>query len=218
MADTDPWKDSQPEATKPPKKKMSGCLLASLVVGGLGLVGMLVCCGGAAWFGTKMIPVVTQSPAEVAEVGQKAFHIDIPEDFLAETAITMDNPFFIMRIAQFKHKQDKGKIALGMIKLKVGDPKQADMNSRQFRASFEQEMRGTCDIKSSKSHDITINGQKATAVVEEAKDRNNGKEVRIVSSEFNLPSGQSFIMLRIDEDAWDEDAVLKMLEDIKPPE
>ena len=104
------------------------------------------------------------------------------------------------------------------MKLKMGDPNQAKLQSGQMRGPFEIELRNNLDIKKTESREIVINGQKASVAVGEAIDRATGKAVHTADLDVSLTSGETFILLRMDDDIWDEAAVLKMLEESKLPE
>ena len=132
MADRDSWNDPQPESAAPVKKKgMSGCMLATLIVGGVGLVGMVVCCGVAGWIGSMFVPTVTKVPAEITAVGRKVLNTDVVADFSPDNAITIDNMFLTMRIAEFKHKEGKGEMMMGNVVFKIGDANQTGDQSRK---------------------------------------------------------------------------------------
>ena len=106
---------------------------------------------------------------------------------------------------------------LNSMKIKMGNPGQANLPPDQMRIKFEEEIRGSLDIKKSETHDVMVNGEKVSVTISEATDRNNGKGVHTATAEMRAPNGQSFILMRMDDDVWDQDAVLKMLEDAKPP-
>ena len=215
MAPNDSWPDAQNDSPTPvAKKKMSGCMLAGLIVGGLGLVGMVVCCGGFAWLGATFAPTISNSPAEVAVASKKILNIEVLDGFVADKAITMDNMVFTMRIAEYNYTGGKGKMMIGSMNLKIGDPRQGKMQSAQFRSNFENETRGSLDIKKSESHEVTINGQKVSVSIGEAVERGTNKAVHTLNADFE----PTFILLNMDDDVWDQDAVLKMLENAKPPE
>ena len=218
MSNSDPWVDSKAEAPTPSAKKpMNGCLLASLIVGGLGMVCLVVCCGAFAWFAYTMKPTITNVPAEVRAASQQVLNIKISDDFIPENAITMDNMMFTNRMVKFRHKEGKGQLLMGMMTLKIGDPNQAKAQSGGMRGPFEIELKTNLDIKKTETRDIVINGQKASVAIGEAADRNTGKAVHTVEMNTSLPSGEAFLLLRLDDDVWDEAAVLKMLEESKLP-
>jgi hypothetical protein len=205
------------EPSRPPRKPMNGCLLASLIVGGLGLVGLLVCCGVGAWLASTFVPKVTSVPAEITATGDQILKLQLPDGFKPINATTMDNPFFTLRIAQFQQQEGKGKIGVGSMKIKIGDANQANMQSVQFRTALDAEMSGTLDVKSTTSHDVTMNGQKVVVSISEATDRATGKAVHTAKTDLTIPMGQIFIQLRMDDEIWDEAAVLKMFEEASIP-
>ena len=164
-----------------------------------------------------MAPKVTSVPAEVEAAGQLVLNMKIPPEFKPNNAVTMDNSFFTMRIAQFKHSEGKGELVLGMMKLKIGDANQMNAQSAQFRSQHETSISGTLDVKKTEAHELTIDGQKVSVMVGEATDRPTGKAVHTAKADIDTPSGQTFFLLRLDDDVWDQDAVFKMLEEAKLP-
>jgi len=219
MSDNNPWNDPVSESPTPVKKKgMSGCMLASIIVGSLGLVCMLACCAGAIWLGSMVIPKETKAPAEIAAIGHEVLNTDVLPDFSPDKALTWDNMLFTLKITQFTHKESKGEILMGALKVKFGDLNQAKMQSQQLRGPLEEKSRGPLDIKKSESKEIMINGQKVSVSIGEATDRTTNKSVHTASADFEQAGGMfTFFFLRMDDDVWNEDAVLKMLEDTKAP-
>lgn len=218
MSAHDPWNDSQNAPSAPARKPMSGCMLAAIIVGGLGLVCIVACCGGTMWFGSMFIPKEVKIPAEVAETSRQILNITVLPDFSPDKGLTSDNMFYSLKIVTFTHKENKGEILMGAFKVKMGDANQAKMQTQPFRAPFEEKSRGSLDIKSTESREITINGQKVTISIGEAIDRSSGKPVHTVSADFVQPDGKfTFFFLRMDDDVWDEEAALKMLEDAQAP-
>ncbi len=218
MSNNDPWIDSKADVPKPPAAKpMNGCLLASLIVGGLGMVCLMVCCGAFAWVAYSMKPTITNVPAEVRAVSQQILAINISDDFIPENAVTMENMIFTNRTVTFRHKEGKGQLLMGTIMLKMVDANQAKLQSGQMRGPLEIQVRNNLDIKKTESREIMINGQKASVEIVEATDRSTGKGVHTADLNLSLPNGEIFILLRLDDDVWDEAAVLKMLEESKFP-
>ena len=104
------------------------------------------------------------------------------------------------------------------MKLKIGDDQSVKMQSAQFRSKFETDISGSLDTKSSETIDVMINGQKVSVQIAEAKDRTNGKDVHTAKADIPIPTGQAFILLRLDDEIWNQEAVVKMLEEAKIPE
>ncbi|WP_010583058.1 hypothetical protein [Schlesneria paludicola] len=221
MSERDSWNDPQSpsEVPVPPKKKgMSGCMLASLIVGGISFVGLLACCGLGGWFFSMVMPTITTEQAQVTAVAKKILNAEMLPDFTPQQAMTIDNMFFSMHIAEFKHKEGKGELMMGNVKVKIGDAAQANMQSTQFRGKFEDKMRETIDIKSSENHEVTMNGKKVNVVIGEGTYRATGKAVHTVTTDLEEGTSLTFLRLQMDDEIWNQDAVLKMLEGATPAE
>lgn len=219
MSERDSWNDPQSpsEVPAPPKKKgMSGCMLASLIVGGFSIVGLLICCGLSGWLVSMVMPTITTEQAQVSAVAKKILNTEMLPDFTARQATTIDNMFFSMHIVEFKHKEGKGELMMGNIKVKIGDASQANMQSTQFRGKFEEKMRETIDVKSSESHEVMMNGKKINVVIGEGTYRESGKAVHTVTTDLEEGTSLTFFRLQMDDEIWNQDAVLKMLEGATP--
>lgn len=218
MSGNDLWVDTphEPQPLPPvPKKRMSGCMIAAIIGGIFGTLGLLVCCGVLGWLVTMMMPTTTNVPAEITGIGKKVLDIELPPDFQPETAVTVDNMFMTMQLAKFKHKEGKGDLLLSSFKSKFNQPGQPAMPADQLRVKFEEEIRNSLDVKKIDTHDIVINGQTVNASIAEATDRATNQGVHTVTVDIPVPNGQSFIMLKLTDDVWDQDAVLRMLSGAK---
>ena len=213
MSNRDSWNDPQPQSEAVPKKKgMSGCMLASLIVGGFSIVGLLVCCGLGGWFFSMIMPKLSTEPAEVTAVAKKILNTEMLPGFAPQQAMTIDNMFFSMHIAEFKQKEGKGEFMIGNVTVKMGDPSQANLQSTQFRSKFEDKMRETIDIKETENHEITMDGKKVNVVIGEGTNRQTGKTIHTATTDLEHGSSFTFLRLQMDDDIWDQDAVVKMLE------
>lgn len=213
MTDTNPWNDAP---VPPPSKKMNGCLLATLIIGGVGFFGLLVCCGGGVWLGTMFIPKVMNVPAEVTAVGNSILETKLPDDFQPTNANTMDNPFFDMKFARFAQKEGKGILILRSMKMKMGDANQANIQLAAWRVQDETEINSNLSLRKSESKEVTIGGQKVAVIIGEGTDL-AGKGIHTAKADISTLGGTTYFMLRMDDDIWDEDTVLKMLENAKVP-
>jgi len=96
MSDRDHWPDNpndEPRRQSEFRERPAGggCFKIALIVGVIGFFGLLVCCGGLAWFGRGLMPKVATTPAEVAALGQEVMQIDIPAEFVGQGGMSMDN-------------------------------------------------------------------------------------------------------------------------------
>ncbi len=219
MSDRDQWPDNPNEVSQQPspaqgQKSGGGCLKAALIVGGIGLFGMVLCCGGLFIFGRQFIPKIVTTPAEVAVVGQEIMKIDIPDDFQGQMGMSMDNFAMTMKMATFQHKQQKGTLTIGAMQVKIGNPKdhQAVFNQQKAQQAGGQE---GLTIRTTVDREITVRGKPTTFKFSEADQAGTGKKFRVVSSEFEAVGGMLMFQLTLEEDSYDEDAVVKMIESIQ---
>ena len=112
MSDRDTWPDNpnDPTPQRAPqweeKSGGGGCLKFALIVGGLGFVVMLVCCGGLAWFGWGFIPKVVKVPADVAALRLQVMQIDIPAEFVSDAGMSIDNWLLAMKFVNYPTEVD----------------------------------------------------------------------------------------------------------------
>lgn len=218
MSDRDSWNDPLREPAAPPpvpKKKMSGCLLASLIVGGIGLMGLLVCCGGVTWIYFNFAPTISSESAVVKAVGHEVLDTELLPDFEPAISIVMDNMFFAMRVAEFKHKDGKGEMMIGNMKIKMGDAGQMNAQAGQARENFEKKTHQTIDIKNTEIEQVKINGKDVPVTIGEGTQRETGKAYHTLTADFDMPAGKTFVILQLEDEVWDKAAALKMLEDAK---
>lgn len=213
MAEHDTWPENPNDQSAPkPAKSSGGCVKVILIGGGLGLVVMLVCCGVAAWFGTSFMPKVTNTPAEVTAMAKEIMEIQIPEDFNPDTGLAIDNFAISMRMASFRHKDNQGTLVLGDFKIKMGDPNQAKQLQQQPDIGGKPQNLRMGDTS---TREFTIRGKSVPFRFSDAVDEDTNAKVRVVEGTLEVPGGGTFIKLIVNEDAYDEDAVIEMIESIR---
>ena len=216
MSDRDAWPDNpnDPTPQRAEKSGGSGCLKFALIVGGLSFIGLLVCCGGLTWFGWGFIPKMATTPTDVAAVGQQVMQIDIPDEFVGKAGFTIDNRWIAMRFATFLHKDGKGALLIGAMQVKMGDLKDrhADFKKRSQQQSNDQQK---LTIKKTEEREFTIRGKSVTFKFSEAEEDGTDKKFRLVTGELEAPGSITILQLTLEEEAYDEDAVVKMIESIR---
>ena len=213
MSDRDQWPDNPNEQSHEPKSG-GGCFKIALIVGGVGFLGMLVCCGGLAWFGWGFVPKMATTPADVAAVGQEVMQIDIPAEFVGQAGMSWDNWVMSMKFATYEYKEQKGSLVIGSMQVKLGDPKDSQAafkNQTKQQSDDEEDLKITVTV----DREFTIRGKPAKFKFSEAEQEGTGKKFRLVSSEIATPGGLLIFQLKLEEDAYDEEAVVKMIESIQ---
>lgn len=219
MSDRDEWPDNPNDEPRRPSRtgesnSGGGCLKIALIVGGIGFAGMFVCCGGLGWFIWGFIPKMATTPADVAAVGQEIMTIEIPPEFVGQTGMSIDNWMLTMKFATYQHKEQKGVLMIGSMQVKIGDPKD---HQAAFKDRTEQQSGGDegLEITSTTDREFTVRGKTVTFKFSEAKQEGTGKKYRLVSSEIDSPGGLTIFQLTLEEDAYDEEAVVKLIESIR---
>jgi hypothetical protein len=213
MAEQDNWPANPSEQPASEQQKSSGgCMKIGLIIGGLGLVLVLVCCGGFAFFAGSFVPKIVTTPAEVAAMSKQIVEMDIPPEFQGEAGFNMDNFAVTMRMVKFKHNAGKGDLMLMNIKVKMGDPKQKiDFKNQQGMNDKERNL----ELGDSTTKDFDIRGQKVTFRFTEAVDSDKNVPCHVVEGSIAEPNGTTEIKLVLEDDAYDEEAVVKMIESIR---
>src|SRR5579871_1518642 len=214
MSDQDNWPANPSDTQAAPKSSSSGCLKWFLILGGLGLFCMLLCCGVAGWFGSKFIPKLTTNPAEVAEVWQKIMKIDVPEGFTGESAATIDNSYMTFQMAKFKGKTDDCYLQLGKIEIKFAD--MGKMNKQQQNEIMDKyqnpdDKANQLEITKTETKEFVIDGKKVPFRFSEAVASETETEVRVVEAELGTAGNMRFLKFVIEAEDYDEDAVVKMM-------
>lgn len=208
MDEQDAWPENP--SAPPPQKVSKGCGKVALIVGGLALVTLMVCCGVGGWMLWSFWPRITTNPAEVQQIAKQILDIKIPADFQPATAMSMERNFAMtMRVASFQHKERKGTLVLGSFQMKVGTPDQKPNFTQQMDQKLELQMGET------KVREFQIRGQKVPFRFTEAVEQSTKKPFRVVEGNLDAPGGGTFLKLIVEEDAYDEDAVTEMIESIR---
>lgn len=213
MSQQEAWEN--PNDTTPKKQGTSGCAKVVLIGGGIGLVLMLICCGVGAYFAKSFMPTMVTSPAEVAEMSKQMVDMKIPDDFKGVMGMKMDNFFMTMQIATFEQTEKKGFIQLIDMKLKVNDPNQ----KAQFRnnPALQQQQQNLPNLKlgSSNMRDFDLRGQPVTFRFTEAVNTDTNKNCHVIDGTIDGPNGFTTIKLIFDDEIYDEDTVVELIESIK---
>ena len=186
----------------------------ALIVGGLAAVMMLGCCGGLVWLGWGFIPKIVTAPAEIAELSEQTMKIDVPSEFTPDSGMSMDNWLLAMRFATYRHKDGAGILLIGSLEVKIGDRDQqrADFKKQASERSGEAYK---LNIKSTVEREFTVRGKPVKFQFSEATKAEGGEPFRLVSADFDGPTGITLFQLMLKEAAYDEEAVVKMIESIR---
>lgn len=202
----------------PEKSSNSGCWKWVVILGVFGGFCVLVCCGVGAWLGNRIKTGSTMAttPAEVDAVSQQVADMDMLPDFTGKTGISMNMLFMEMRVCDYQHIQGKGKLQLMEIKLNINaeDPQQqrqleAELNKQRKNAGFK-----TLQVVATETREIEIRGQTATFTITAGKDVSSNTEYHQVEGSFRGKNGPAKLMIEVEDEIWDEEAVSALLESL----
>lgn len=206
----DQWDDAPP-----PKAGMSsGMKVFLILVAVLGCC-CLVCCGVGAFFIYSVVPKVSQNPAEINAAREEMVQITLPAGFEPGNMFKMDNMMFSMTAVEYRNAAIQGEITLAQFRVKVGNAKQQDeqMHQQLERQGFGNPKHLTNTKSETKT--VEVKGKDCNFTFRQGTDPGTHKKMREISGAFQGKQAPVFIMIQMDESAYKEDAIVKMLEAIK---
>lgn len=208
----DPWSDELYPPEKPGMSTGMKVLILLLCLGG-GI--MLLCCGGVVYF-ISQIEVEQNNPAAAAATAAEIVSIEVPDQFRPSDSMKMELPFGLMRMKLVAYKSTAGRGELGLIEMQIANVPMQQQEG-QFRQQLQQQGINSRQliIKEQEPREFKIRGRAVTFLFAEAKDAQSGTAFRQVSGTFPGKGGTAFLLLQVEEDSYDEDAVVKMIESIK---
>jgi hypothetical protein len=211
----DPTPDQWGGEAPPPKAGMSGGMKAFLIIVAILGTGCVLCCGVVGFFAYQMVPKISQNPAEVNAARDEIAKIELPAGFQPVTMFKMDNFFMNMTAVEYRDSAIDGRFSMAEMQLKVGEPAQRDQAMRQ---QLEKQGIGTPKtLRNAKSEtkSIEIKGQECSFAIKRGEDPVSKKKICQVAGLFTGKRGPVWLSLEMDNQAFKEDAIVKMLEEIK---
>jgi hypothetical protein len=175
----------------------------------------VVCCGVAGYFIWSVAPKVSTNPAEINAARDDMAQITLPAGFEPVNMIKMDNMMFSMNAIEYRNPAIQGEITLAQFRVKVANGKQQDeqMHQQLERQGFGNPKRLTNTKSDTKT--VEIKGKECNFTFRQGTDPGTHKKMREISGVFQGKQAPVSIMIQMDESAYKEDAIVKMLEAIK---
>ena len=212
--------DSRQQPRKPKQGMSSGMkvLIVLLCVGG----GMFVlCCGGGIYVVVKVANSEKHTPEEVIAITNDIVDIEIPAGFkprVPQGGLDLDMIFMQMKVVAYTPTDVDG--ILKIKEMNVFGANSEDQEPK-MRRTMRQPM-GNQDfgekeliLNKTEPRAFTIRGKEVNFKFAEAEDPDTGTAYRQVSGFFPGKEGTVLLMLQIEEEGYDEEAVVKMIESIK---
>lgn len=212
--------DDQLDSSRRPRKTKKGMstgikvvIVLVCVFGGL----FVLCCGVGIYFMPNFDQSVTESPEEVTAITQDIVDIEIPEEhFLPQMGMDLDMVFMQMKMAAYTSKEGDGMLMIMEMKVAGSTPEEQEAQMReQMRSQNFGEKDLIVNEDEIETRTFTIQGKEIEFRFAKAKDPETGTAYRQVSGVFPGKGGTAFLMLQIEEEGYDEDVIVKIIESIK---
>lgn len=207
----DRWEGEAP----PPKPGMSGGMKAFLILVAILGTCCLLCCGIGGFFVYQMFPKMSKIPAEVNAGRDEIAKLQLPAGFEPVSMFKIDNFMMSMIAVEYRNTAIHGRISLAQMQLKVGDAAQRDEAMRQqMERNGLGAPKNLINVKS-ETKTVEIKNQECQFTFKHGEDPATRKKMRQVSGVFEGNHGPVWISIDMDDAAFKEDAIVKMLEGIK---
>jgi hypothetical protein len=216
-ADADRWPTNEegPQGdlgTPPPRKSNTAKIL--LIILAVVVIGAVLCCGGIGLFMYSNPPIkTTQTAAEVVEKTNAIVDIDIPPAF--HPVMAMDMNMYVMTMQMVAYDgQGSGMLMIAQVQAPQGAD-QAQMQQQMRQSMQQQNMGEQLSVKNSETKTVKVDGQDVDFLFSTAENAKDKSEWRQVTGAFPGKNGTAFMILQQPSVAYDEEAVIKMLESIR---
>ena len=211
--------DDQFDSRERPRKTKQGMSsgMKVLIVLLCGFGGLFVlCCGGGIYVVVKAANSATEVPEEITAITQDIVEIEIPEQFVPEQGIDLNMIFMKMKMVSYTLTDANGKLMIMEMNISGVPPEDQEPQMRQqIRSKNFGEKELIVNEEKIETRTFTIRGKEVDFQFAEAEDPQTKTAYRQVSGVFPGKQGTAFLMLQIEEEGYDEDAVVKMIESIK---
>ncbi len=202
-----------------PKKGMGTGMKIVLVLLCLGGGMFLLCCGVGFYLFSQFKPEIKQNdPQAAAKTAQEIVSIEVAEQFQPSDSIKISGEVFGfgMKMKMATYRPVKGQGGLNLMQVHTTNmPK--EFQDAQARQQMKQQGfdNRQLNIEQAETREFEIRGQKVPFLFTKAKDAQTGKVFRQVTGTFADKKGIVMLMLQVEEEFYDEEAVVRMLESIK---
>lgn len=194
-----------------------GCGCRSVILLGL-LGGMLfLVCGGACGFLVYLFtPSVSTSADEIVLIQQEIAPLAVPAFLEPVLAQKLDNPLVTLRQCVYRHQEGRGVLRLMETKVKFGED---EAGARQMLDQLSQDKTGgeihRLEVSRSETREFIIQQESVPFRFDEGRDLSSATRYRQVSGDFRGKNGWARLILQLEEEVWDEDAVTALLNSLK---
>ena len=204
--------------TPPPKQGMSGATKLLLILGGLGGVLALVCCGSVIFFGFWAQGLFSTDPAVVRERAGEIAKVDVPAEITPVFAFKVPTLF---DAARFNNSDSGAEVIIAQRGANAGPMSKSDF-------AMQVEMQFTAQAPQTPGHPLepvsidpattrqiapTVRGAPATFDLSEGSKR--GADFWHANGEFTGVNGQVWLRMDLPKEQFTEEQIVELLEGIQ---
>lgn len=197
---------------QPIAEKKSGCSTTMLwifaIVGGLGVLGVVVCCGGGYLLFRNAF---SEDPATIRQVTESITEIELPERY--PPLFSMKIPIFGVKMVAYGKQGSNGPMVMMM-----AFPKSMAGNEEKMRQQMKQQMQ-----QQGQQHNVrvegeaeeetyTIRGQERRVAINRGVTEDGMKVVQVQTTFTAKEEAPAFFMMIVPEETWDEEELEGILE------
>lgn len=206
--------ESRPRTRKRPVAATGGrsWLKILLILFGVGVVSMALCCGGVLWWGSKSLQM-TEDPVKIAAAQQEIAEIQVMPNLQPKVAMTMNLGIMNMRVVGYN---SAGRSSLMLMQMQL-----AGQSDEQMQQNFRQQGQQRNDqfrVETAETRKITVGGVERDFLFAKGTIQPEGgapMAARQITGMFPSRNGMGYLIVTIEEGDYDEAAVVKMIESIK---
>jgi hypothetical protein len=225
MSNDDNWNQDQPQDSfdreydadqrRAPKQGMSTGMKVLIVLVCIFGGGGLLCCGGMAYFFYQIAPKISDRPEEVIALQKEIADISLPAELKPKQSVKFDNFMFAMKMVMFESGDSKSSLMLTEAKAKMaGQNPQQDAQMRDAMRQQGMETGPLAKVEST-TKKLKVKGAERDFQFSSGEDAGTGRKMRQISGGFPGRNGDAHLMYRVEEEAYKEEDVVKMIESIQ---
>jgi hypothetical protein len=200
---------------QPPKAGMSGGMKACLIVAAIFGCCCVLCCGIGGYLAYSFVPKISQNAADIDAARSAMANITLPPGYAPTQLVKIDNLMLSVTRVVYKNIADHGEISLSDVQIKFGNPAQREEIMRQ---QLERQGFGPPKPLSNaktETKEISIKGRDCNFLFKRGEEAGTKRKVRQITGVFEGNNAPVSINIEMDDSAYKQDAVIKMLEGIK---
>ena len=182
-----------------------------LILLGVGAVSLALCCGIGGYFASKAFKMELD-PVKITAMQKEIVEIDIPPGLQPKMGMNMNLGVMTMKMVMYNPESGT---SMMLMQMQVTGQTEEQMQQAFNQQAGQQQQQKQFQLESREIKTITVDGQERKFNFDKGTLSPQGRPatpVRMITGMFPAKTGTGFIQYTIDEDKYDEAAVIKTIE------